>query len=597
MTFLRPWFLLLIAVPFIFKLFKEYTGAESPWRKVIDEQLLPFLLVRGSNATTKQRRLFKTVLWIMLSVALAGPAWDKVEAPAHTHQPGTIIVLELGPTMTGENLTRAQQKIYDILDLLKGEQVGLVLYDRYGYTAGPLTFDTDIIRAMVPYLDDTVLPEKASDPVAGFEQAEKLFQNAGIEEGRILFLTTGALGFDGLADILKSTPHKVGILGIGPAEPHPIARPTGGFFTDSSGKPLMVYFDPAQMKQFGAFQVLTPDDSDVQFLIDETIPKISETERITNQTMVIWRDRGGMIVAFLLPFFALLFRKSIVLLLLIFLIRPAEASLWLRPDQEAYRHQMNGVSLYRRADYVRAERVFKSGSDVDALYNKGNALAFQQKIPEAIAAYKEALKKDPKHADARYNKEYLEKEQEKQKQNSNSQNNQNNSNSSQSKQDQQNSNSQNNQNNSNNSQNKQDNQDQQNPNDPQNKQDKQNPQNPNNPQDKQNPQNKQDNQDQQNPNDPQDNQVPPPNHQNPSSTTNVPPPFEAQPDTSSPDTFKSSPPPQLSQENPPLEPELTQADPSVFDQESEKILNILPPEKDNVLRYRIRQQYNRYKRN
>ena len=35
----------------------------------------------------------------------------------------------------------------------------------------------------------------------------------------------------------------------------------------------------------------------------------------------------------------------------------------------------------------------------------------------------------------------------------------------------------------------------------------------------------------------------------------------------------------------------------IFDQESEKVLNQLPQDEDNVLRYRIRQQYNRYRRN
>ena len=415
MTFLRPWFLLLILIPFLFKLFKEQIGAESPWRKVIDEKLLPYLLIHGSNATIKQRRFFKILLWILLSVAMAGPAWDKTDVPAHTYQPGTIIVLELSPAMTGENLKRAQQKIYDILDLLKGEQVGLVLYDRYGYTAGPLTFETDIIRNMVPYLDATVLPERKSDALVGFEQANRLFQNADIKEGRILFLTSGVFWDDDLAKTIRTYPHKIGILGIGPAEPHPIPQETGGFILGRNGQPLMVYFDPKKMEKVGSFEVMTPDDTDVQNLIDKTRPTPSETERLTNQNLTLWRDRGGVLVALLLPFFALLFRKSIVILFLLCFVQSAEASLWLRPDQEEYRLQMMGVDFYRRGNYTSAEGVFKKGKDVETLYNKGNALAFQQKIPEAIAAYKEALKIDSKHEDARYNKEYLEKEQEKQK--------------------------------------------------------------------------------------------------------------------------------------------------------------------------------------
>lgn len=546
MTFLRPWFLLLILVPFLFKLFKEQTGAESPWRKVIDEKLLPYLLIHGSNATIKQRRFFKTLLWILLSVALAGPAWDKTDVPAHTYQPGTIIVLELSPAMTGENLKRAQQKIYDILDLLKGEQVGLVLYDRYGYTAGPLTFETDIIRNMVPYLDATVLPEKKSDSLAGFEQANRLFQNADIKEGRILFLTSGVFWDDDLVKTTRTYPHKIGILGIGPAEPHPVPRETGGFILDTNGQPLMVYFDPKKMGKVGAFEVMTPDDTDVQNLIDKTSPTPTENERLINQNMTLWRDRGGMLVALLLPFFALLFRKSVVLLLLLCLMRPAEASLWTRPDQEAYQQQMNGVAFYRHENYSRAESIFKMGKDTNALYNKGNALAFQQKIPEAIATYKEVLKKDPKHADARYNKEYLEKKLEEEKQKEEKQEEEKKKQEQEQKQEQQK--------------------------DPENQQE-QDPEQ----------QEQQKQQEQQEPKQPEQEQDPQPPKQEPQ------PQEEQQQEQENPPKQDPEPPNAESEGEPEEEP--------LFDQESEQVLNQLPPDEDNVLRYRIRQQYNRYRRN
>ena len=622
MIFLRPWFLLLILIPFLFKLFKEHTGAESPWKKVIDEKLLPYLLIKGSNATTKQRRFFKTLLWILLSVAMAGPSWDKVEVPAHTYQPGTIIVMELGPTMTGANLKRAQQKIYDILDLLKGEQVGLVLYDRYGYTAGPLTFETDIIRNMVPYLNASVLPETKSNPIAGFEQANKLFENANIEEGRILFLTTGVYLDDDLAEVIQNTPHKVGILGIGPAEPHPIPRETGGFITMSDGQPLMVYFDQKKLREWGAFEIMTADDTDVQNLIDDTIPKSSETERLTNQNLTIWRDRGGVLVAFLLPFFALLFRKSIIILLLLCLVRPAEASLWLRPDQEEYHQQMNGVSFYRKSEYVRAEKIFKKGKDVEALYNKGNALAFQQKIPEAIAAYKEALKIDPKHEDARYNKEYLEKQQKKQ----------------QEKQEEKNKNDKNNksENDKNNkSQNDKKNSDKKTPPQQDKKQNslnnppeppKQEPPEPDSPNPQDPPKKKPPVNPEQPPEPPMQEppvnpeQPPEPPMQEPPVNPEQPPepPMQEPPvnPEQPPEPPMQEPPEENSDQNPPppekhelpppknskIPPKSQQGEAGedeiepVFDQESEKILNQLPPDEDNVLRYRIRQQYKRYRR-
>ena len=581
MTFLRPWFLLLIFVPFILKLFREQMESASPWYKVIDEKLLPYLLIKGTNATAKRRRIFKIVLWSLFSIALAGPAWDKVEVPAETYQPGTVIVMELSPAMTGSNLERARQKIHDILDLLKGEQVGLVLYDRFGYTAGPLTFETDIIRDMIPYLEPGVLPERKSNPAAGFEQAEALLKNADITQGRILFLTSGLYLDKNWEEVVKNSSHKIGILGIGPKEAHPIPKEDGGFMTDKNGKPLMVHFDSKKLSQFGTFQTLTPDDRDIQILIDKTTPKESETARLAKEGINIWRDRGGMLVAFLLPFFALLFRKGMVLILLLFWILPAEASLWQRPDQEEYDRQTNAVSLYRRKNYEGAEKIFAKGLDIEALYNKGNALAQQQKIEEAIQTYKEVLSKEPTHADAKFNKEYLEKELEKQKQEEEQQ---------QEQQEQQP------------EEQKQQPEEQEQQPEEQDQQPEEEEQKPEEEEQQPDEQEQQPEEQEQQPEEQEQqpeeqDQQPEEQEQQPEEQKQQPEEQEQQPEEQDQEQQKNR------QENQPQAFEekegkedvglQSEEEQPIFDQESERILNQLPTDPNSVLRYRIHQQYNR----
>ena len=561
MIFLRPWFLLLILLPFLLRLFREQMESASPWYKVIDEKLLPYLLIKGTNATAKRRRFFKIALWSLLSIALAGPAWDKVEVPTQTYQPGTVIVMELSPAMTGNNLERAKQKLYDILDLLKGEQVGLVLYDRFGYTAGPLTFETDIIRDMVPYLEPSVLPEAKSNPAVGFEQAENLLKNANIKQGRILFLTSGLYLNGAWEEMAKNSGHKIGILGIGPKEPHPIPKADGGFILDRNGKPLMVHFVSKKLSQLGAFQTITVDDRDVQILIDKTVPEESESARLSNEEISIWRDRGGIIVAFLLPFFALLFRKGMVMLFLLFWMIPAEASLWLRPDQEEYQEQMNAVGFYRRENYERAEKIFTKGTDLEALYNKGNALAFQQRIKEAIETYKEVLAKDATHADAKFNKEYLEKELEKE-------------------------------------------QEQQRQEEEQKQKEQEEQEQP--PEEEEQPPEEEEQPPEEQEQPPEEQEQPPEEQEQPPEEQEQPPEEQEQPpeEQEQPPEEQEQPPEEKDQQKQPQQAEsegTEEADAlqseekqSIFDQESEKILNQLPTDVNSVLRYRIYQQYHRH---
>lgn len=73
-----------------------------------------------------------------------------------------------------------------------------------------------------------------------------------------------------------------------------------------------------------------------------------------------------------------------------------------------------GDALYKQGRYSEAAEQYgnaaaKAGDDAlkaKAYHNLGNALLKEKKIPESIAAYKEALKASPKDADTKYNLEY-----------------------------------------------------------------------------------------------------------------------------------------------------------------------------------------------
>ena len=72
MIFLRPWLLLFCFVPLLFIRRSSETVSGS-WKKACDPVLLPFLLkkIEGKEQTFLKKYL--TILWIVLSVALAGP--------------------------------------------------------------------------------------------------------------------------------------------------------------------------------------------------------------------------------------------------------------------------------------------------------------------------------------------------------------------------------------------------------------------------------------------------------------------------------------------------------------------------------------------
>ncbi|MBZ0091082.1 MAG: hypothetical protein K8F27_02510, partial [Sulfuricellaceae bacterium] len=126
------------------------------------------------------------------------------------------------------------------------------------------------------------------------------------------------------------------------------------------------------------------------------------------------------------------FRRGYLLVLLALVLpqaHPAYAfdwdSLWLRADQRgqqamAARQPQQAAKLfhdpewraaadYRAGNYPAALASLKGIDNAEADYNRGNALARLWRLPEAIAAYQAALKRNPKLDDARYNRDLLEK--------------------------------------------------------------------------------------------------------------------------------------------------------------------------------------------
>ncbi len=359
MIFLRPWFLLTLLIPFLLKGVKHFKKEETPWARFMDKKLLNALLVKGKEGSTKGQLSWKIwALWGAWCIALAGPGFYKLPTPAVESAPNTVIVFDL--SMQGKELMQGQAKLYDLLTALKGERVGLVVFgSRQGYTAMPLTPDIDLVKEIVPTLTPNVLPEVATNPKAGFQYAEELLDKAG-QKGRILYVTNkpqkeqGRYPF-GVLDLTKRT----------------------------------------------------LDTSDIENLLEKTRTEATIGDNAFSTQADVWADLGGWLVLLSLPFFALMFRKGVLFLVFFLLATNVQAGFLWRSDQEAYKTEQKGIEAYQNKEYQSAIHAFQQSGN---LYNLGNALAFAGDIQGAIDAYKQELEKNPTNQDAKFNKEYLEKQ-------------------------------------------------------------------------------------------------------------------------------------------------------------------------------------------
>ncbi|HEX5636527.1 MAG TPA: VWA domain-containing protein, partial [Gammaproteobacteria bacterium] len=450
--FLRPeWFYALIPLAILALLLLRRKLLSRNWQSVIDPKLMPYVLIGKAGKQSYWPVILLTVAGVMTIIAQAGPVWQRLPQPVYKQQSAMVIALDLSSSMDAEDikpsrLQRAQYKLRDLLALRHEGQTALVVYANAAFTVTPLTDDTNTIATMIPSLSTNMLPAQGNNTEAALTKSVELLKNAGVKDGDILLITDD---IDISSDIFSSVHqqgYRVSILGIGTTDGAPIARSNGDFIKDNQGGIVISKLDASRLAEAarhggGRYSNLATDERDIKYLLDAaSVNRLQGNNKLTEMKTDTWHEQGPWLLWLVIPLAALAFRKGYVAVLLLFILplpQPAQAiswdELWKNNNQRAADElaqnnpqtaaelfkdpQWQAAAHYRAGNFDQAVQALADINHTDAHYNRGNALAKLGKINEAINAYDEALKLDPKNEDAAYNKEQLLKQQQQQKNN------------------------------------------------------------------------------------------------------------------------------------------------------------------------------------
>jgi len=436
---LRPdWLWLLLALVFLLWLLGQRRNQAGNWRTVCDSQLLPYIL-QGREAKLSRWPLFVTALAGLLAIlALSGPVCEQREQPVFRDQSALVIALDLSRSMDATDikpsrLVRARLKLIDILQQRREGQTALIVYAAQAFTVSPLTDDTNTIISLIGSLDSNMMPQQGSDSAIAIARAAQLLQQAGVPKGDILLITDGIS--DNTLNEVKTYQHRVSVLSVGTLEGAPIALRDGGFLKDNSGAIVIPKLIEAPLQQLaqqgnGRYHRISTDETDIRYLLDIVTAEDETQEAVKGLNTDQWREEGPWLLLLLLPLAALTFRRGYLAIVVLLIIPvPDEAyamdlqQLWLNQNQQAQQQLQQGnaqqaaelfnnpewkaAAQYRAGQYQQSIDTLQGINSAEALYNKGNALARLGKTQEAIAAYDEALKQQPKHEDAEYNRNLL----------------------------------------------------------------------------------------------------------------------------------------------------------------------------------------------
>jgi len=438
--FLRPlWLLALVAAPLLVYLVSRPGDVRSQWQGMIAPHLLEHLLVEKGGKRRLQPVHITAALIAVAAIAAAGPTWQRERPPFVEDTAPLAIAIDLNPTMNATDISptrleRAKLKVQDILSLRKGSRTALFAYAGSAHMVLPLSDDAALVKTYLAALSPQIMPVDGKDTAKALQEVEKALANETVP-GTILFMTDGVERAAFQAFSRYKGRNALMVLGIGTAEGGPVKTADGGYLTDPTGAHVRPKLDvdglqALQSSSKAEVATVTADDADVRWIVRRVQTNFAAkiAEGLTR-----WHDAGWWLTIPIAVFGLFWFRRGWTVRWAVYLVavalltgnERAQAAddrlldLWLTPDQQGRRAfeqgdfpgaaekfadpDWRGAALYRAGRFQDAIDAFAETDTAESYYNQGNALMHLGKAEEAIAAYRQALKRRPDWPDAKRN--------------------------------------------------------------------------------------------------------------------------------------------------------------------------------------------------
>jgi Ca-activated chloride channel family protein len=436
MNFARPeWLNALFAVPVLAALI--LFGARRRRRALLEftggrfsEALAP-----GSNW---RKGLLKGALRVaafaLVVTAIAGPQFGSHLVKVEREGIDLVIALDASLSMLAEDmkpnrLERAKQEIVDLVQGLRGDRVGLVVFAGDAFVLCPLTVDYDAALMLAQTADVTTVSEPGTAIGAAIEKSVSLFAEGG-KADRVIILVTDGEDHEGdpVEQAKKAGDDDIRIYTIGIGNPGGELIPlrgtdgtVGGYKKDDSGETVLSRLDEGTLQRIaraagGQYLPATREGLELKVLYRE----ISGLEKaaIKGEFLEKKKDR-----------FVWFLGAAFLALLLEFLLLPASrsrrgekakilhtgavgaacviASLLFASSSGAKGFDRGrvqaGNQYYRAGEYQKSlvlydealgdtTRIPEHAEGV--LYNQANALHMLERYPEALHKYQQSLSED-----------------------------------------------------------------------------------------------------------------------------------------------------------------------------------------------------------
>jgi Ca-activated chloride channel family protein len=201
----------------------------------------------SAKLPTTRRRILLCAGIALGIVALARPQWGRLDEPVFDQSREIVIALDLSrsmltPDVKPSRLERSKLLIQSLLDHLKGERVGLVVFSGTAFLQSPISADYEILREFLPTMGPDFLPEGGTNYSQLIDTSLEAFGQSTASDRYLIILSDGEATDDNWHDRIPELAKK-GIrvigLGVGTRGGGMIPDGSGGFMKDENGAVVM----------------------------------------------------------------------------------------------------------------------------------------------------------------------------------------------------------------------------------------------------------------------------------------------------------------------------------------------------------------------
>jgi Ca-activated chloride channel homolog len=264
MTFAWPhllWLLVLPAGLLAWELARKrrLAGADHPKILRAEAGMTSVSLSEGApGKSASSRRRFLLCAGIALGVlALARPQWGRLDEPVFDQSRDIIIALDLSrsmltPDVKPSRLERSKLLIQSLLDKLRGERVGLIVFSGTAFLQSPISSDYEILREFLPALGPDYLPEGGTNYRQLIDTSLDAFAGGSAADRYLIILSDGEATDEDwrerIPDLAKRGIRVIG-LGVGTASGGMIPDGAGSFMKDENGAVVLSKLEGGTLRE------------------------------------------------------------------------------------------------------------------------------------------------------------------------------------------------------------------------------------------------------------------------------------------------------------------------------------------------------------